>query len=254
MTEEFLAHLQTGNALEIELSLSETTGLPAGFKPTKAFKKAVSRIDYALNLDDRRLALLVGDPGTGKTLTAQFFAQRRGALFWKCPPKYEAKHLLDDICKRVGIDAGSGWRVQTSGLIRHLEVNPITVFLDECHRMDYTGFDLCKYIADDTESRFVFLDTPFLEERIKRWPDIRSRIGVTVHMEHMSEAELVQLYGPVGFGADVLGEIHRETGGVMRLIGTFFTHLSNYMNSQDPILKPQDLKAAHVRKLARTVL
>ena len=242
----------------LDLSKLDTSGLPLNFKPTTAFREVIEAIEYARERR-KKLALVTGSHGVGKSTSLTYYAQKRAAVFWECPPGYQPKHVLADIAKYLGISTGTGWRMQTSIVIDQLRADPRIMILDEAQRLNYDGFDLLKYIADQSRCTFIFSSSPSLAKRIERWPDIASRCGVRVDVKPMTLDEFIELYQGEKFALAALEEMHRLTGGVMRVLQDLIEQIDidiavwNGLEGKQQVSRG-DLLALNVRESAEKVV
>jgi DNA transposition AAA+ family ATPase len=182
--------------------------------------------------------LITGVAGVGKTFSLSRYAERnKGVLFWECPPKYEMENILQDLCKKLGIAAGYGWRFQLSTIIDAIrEMGSLnTIILDEAQRInqnkrtDYSGFDMLKYLADQLKITVVFSSTTDINARLDKWADISSRIGVRVDAPLMDLKEFEGLYKKQ-FSKEVIKVLHTASSGRMRTIQHMLRHIEEAMN------------------------
>jgi DNA transposition AAA+ family ATPase len=251
----FLANLEPRRMVDLSDIVDE--GLPPDFKPTRAFRAVVDRYSYAKGIK-APLALVTGAHGAGKTTALRYIAHHDDALLWECRPGYQAKHVLRDIAEKLGINAGTGWQMQTSIVVDQLIAAPRMFVFDEAQRLDYAGMDLLKYLADQSQSTFFLSASPSLEKRIERWPDIASRCSVRVRVSTMKLDELVELYQNDGFSLDSLTEIHRLTSGVMRTLKALLSEIDEHIEAFNQRSGQQrtrsDLQPGHIRMIAEKVV
>ena len=230
----------------------DTRELPKSFRLTKTFQEIQERIRYAATIQ-APLMTVTGTHGAGKSMGTRYYAQKHAATAWECRPGYSAKVVLRDLCRELGINAGSGWDMQTSVVAQQLEGHPRVFVLDEAQRLDYNGLDLLKWVADRSGSTFVLVASPSLEKRIERWPDIDSRCPVKLRVAAMTAAELTSIYKSDGYSAEALAEIHVQTRGVMRNVQYLFRHIEEAMKASAMVSKPEHLSADHVKSLSRKI-
>ncbi|BDP42884.1 hypothetical protein DAETH_28530 [Deinococcus aetherius] len=233
-----------------EADLSDTR-LPANFKLTSNFREIVGKIQLAWSLHDT-FCLITGANGCGKSTAVAFMAQQEGVLLVHVQPKYQPKHLVDKFAELLGVNAGSGWRAQTSVVVSQLREDPKLIILDEGQRLDYDCLDTLKYIGDESGCTFVLVANVNLERIIEKNPDIDSRVGTRVRVGSMTLEEFVRLYQPDGYAEDVLGEMHKLTSGVYRRLDRLLSKLVVAM--EEAGLSPAELKIGHLRHLVKEVL
>jgi DNA transposition AAA+ family ATPase len=209
----------------------------ATFVKTKAFEKIAEAMEYGRKMRTP-FVLVTGVAGVGKTFTLSRYAERnKGVLFWECPPKYEMENILRDLCKKLGVSGGYGWRFQLSTVIDAIkEMGTLsTIILDEAQRInqnkriDYSGFDVLKYLADQLKITVVFSSTTDINSRLDRWADISSRIGVRVEAPLMDLKEFERLYKK-DFSSESLKALHAASQGRMRTIQHMLRHIEEALS------------------------
>lgn len=216
------------------IPLEEVTD--ANFVKTKAFYRISEALGYGQKMKVP-FVLVTGVAGVGKTFTLSRYAERnKGVLFWECPPKYEMETILRDLCQKLGIATGHGWRFQLSNVIDVIREmgNLNTIILDEAQRInqnkriDYSGFDVLKYLADQLKITVVFSSTTDINSRLDRWADISSRIGVRVEAPLMDIKEFEMLYKKQ-FNKEALKSLHSASQGRMRTVQHLLRHIDEAM-------------------------
>ena len=255
--DRFIEGLGYGGAdLDDFAATEDDKGLPEHFKPTRAFRTILGQLVYAREIR-APLALITGTHGAGKTTALRHYAHREGAWMWECLPNYHEKHLLRDLAERIGIYGGVSWAEQSSLVAQQLTASPRVFILDEAQRMSYAGFDLLKYLADASGSTFVLSASPSLIKRIDRWPDISSRCPVRLTVSTVEVEEFVELYQNDGFTKDSLLELHRLSGGVMRVLKAILREIDVQLGIHSERTKRtvsrQELSPKHIRKFAKRV-
>ncbi|GEM44792.1 AAA family ATPase [Deinococcus cellulosilyticus] len=234
------------NVHEFLKTRAVATSLPAGFKQTSNFV-AIARAIAKAEKMQAPLALISGSHGVGKTTTLRWYSENWSALMFELEPKTQPKDILRRISSLLSINAGQGYRMQTSVLIDQLKDNPRIIILDEAQRADYDSLDLLKYLADSSGSTFILSASPSMGERIKKWPDIDSRVWIKKRVNPMDAQELVDLYLEDGWLKETLLEIHKCTGGVHREITALFRNCDQLLNGTD--LTYSNLLPAHIRAI-----
>jgi DNA transposition AAA+ family ATPase len=240
------------------ISATDTGDLPANFKPTASFRQVIEAVELA-RTRQRKMLLITGAHGVGKSMTMRFYTRRRFGRYMECRPSYQPRHLVQDLCKLLGVLAGEGWSLSTSALANHLKASPKVVVLDEAQRLNYGGFDVLKYLADQAPGTlFVLLSSPSLSRRMDRWPDISSRCTMRVAVEPLSVDEFVELFQGEGFSLEALEEIHRISGGVLRVIGDLLEQididLKTYAELGGNSIARGDLSATNIMESAVKVV
>jgi DNA transposition AAA+ family ATPase len=235
------------NMQHVNLEDIDSSILPKDFKPTKAFGICLDGMKRGLKRNAPLIAI-GGTNGAGKSSACRYFAHTEGLLMTEVATGVQPKHLLNMLCKTLGIDQGTGWMMQVEIVLGHLRQSPRTMILDEAQRLSYDSFDLLKYLGDNSGSVFVLVGSASMLTRIERWPDIDSRCPVKIKVEPLEIDEFIGLYSPDGFQEEALAEIHHQCKGIMRNVVWLLVHIEDAL-SKSKITK-SELTPAHIRSLA----
>ena len=229
------------------------TTKPFGKTPDPAFlyesnqhREALARLEYAV--EEKELALLTGDVGSGKTTLSRALIDRIGdsrPIILLINPRLSPTQLLRSIAAGLGI---------TTGRFRHELLETIhtklfelyeqkrepVVIIDEAQLIPSKAtFDeirlLTNFQLDDQNLlSLILIGQPELEWRIERpaYAALRQRIGLRYSLGPLSLqdtvayiAHRVQVAGARRnpFSAQAMEEIHALSGGIPRLINTLAT-------------------------------
>jgi len=226
---------------------------PFGKTPNPAFlyesgqhKEALARLEFAV--DEKDLALLVGDVGSGKTTLSRALIDRIGdsrpivllinplltpsqllrsiAAGLGLEPKYFRSDLLDQIYTRL-------YELYEEGrepviMIDEAQLIPKKATFEEIRLL--TNFQL----DDDNLLSVILIGQTELEERLshRAYRALRQRIGIRYALGSLDDAETIDYIGhrirvaggvANPFTIDAMMAIHRYSGGVPRLINTLAT-------------------------------
>jgi type II secretory pathway predicted ATPase ExeA len=229
------------------------TAKPFGKTPDPAFlfespqhKEALARLEYAV--EEKDLALLVGDIGSGKTTLSRALIDRIGdarPVVLLINPRLTPTQLLRSIASGLGL-APSRFRNELldqihSKLFELYEAKrePVLI-IDEAQLIPGKAtFDeirlLTNFQLDEQNLLSVLLiGQPELEVRLERsyYAPLRQRIGLRYRLGPLSLAETVEyiehrirVAGGVRnpFGRAAMERIHAVSGGIPRLINTLAT-------------------------------
>lgn len=229
------------------------TAKPFGKTPDPAFlfespqhKEALARLEYAV--DEKELALLVGDIGSGKTTLSRALIDRIGdarPVVLLINPRLTPAQLLRTIAAGLGL-APSRYRNELldqihSKLFELYEAKrePVLI-IDEAQLIPSKAtFDeirlLTNFQLDDQNLLSVLLiGQPELEGRLDRshYAPLRQRIGLRYRLGPLSLAETVEYIehrirvaggARNPFGRAAMERIHAVSGGIPRLINTLAT-------------------------------
>lgn len=238
----------------LSLDLPGTADAPLPIRPrlTRGLKHTLGRMKYAVE-SGSPLMLVVGTHGGGKSTAARLFAEGGDALYYEVPPQYRAKDVVGDLCRRLGISVGEGFRLRTEVLVDFLRQHPRTVLLDEAQRLKYDALDQLKYLADKARITVILIGSPWLETQVRRRTDISSRVWVKVQVEPITADEFRRVYRPDGYPEKVLDAVHGVSEGVMRRATALLKHLDAALAYHQGMTRAE-LTPEHVRAAAEVVL
>lgn len=229
------------------------TTKPFGKTPDPAFlfespqhKEALARLEYAV--DEKELALLVGDIGSGKTTLSRALIDRIGdarPVVLLINPRLTPAQLLRSIASGLGL-APSRYRNELLDQIHsklfelYEEKREPVLIIDEAQLIPSKAtFDeirlLTNFQLDEQNLLSVLLiGQPELEGRLDRshYAPLRQRIGLRYRLGPLSLAETVEYIehrirvaggGHNPFGRAAMERIHAVSGGIPRLINTLAT-------------------------------
>ncbi|MBI2213590.1 MAG: AAA family ATPase [Acidobacteria bacterium] len=226
---------------------------PFGKTPNPAFlyespqhREALARLEYAV--EEKELALLCGDVGSGKTTLSRALIDRIGearpvilivnpalspaqllrsiASGFGLTPKHHRADLLDQLYTKL-------FELYESGrepvlIIDEAQLIPTKATFEEIRLL--TNFQL----DDDNLLSIVLIGQPELKERLghRAYRALRQRIGIQYSLSPLSEEETVRYVqhrlqvaggGTNPFTIDAMSAIHRYSEGIPRVINTLAT-------------------------------
>lgn len=229
------------------------TSKPFGKTPDPSFlyesrqhREALARLEYAV--DEKELALLVGDIGSGKTTLSRALIDRIGdarPVVLLINPRLTPMQLLRSIARGLELEPARFRNELLDQLHTKLyelfEANrePVLI-IDEAQLIPSKAtFDeirlLTNFQLDDQNLLSVVLvGQPELETRLERdaYAPLRQRIGMRYSLGPLSLEETIEYIehrirvaggGRNPFSADAMAEMHALSGGIPRLINTLAT-------------------------------
>ena len=219
---------------------------PAYLYESPQHREALARLEYAV--DEKELALLVGDIGSGKTTLSRALIDRIGEtrpVILLINPRLTPVQLLRSIARGLEIEPARFrnelldqlhsklFELYEQGrepvlIIDEAQLIPSKATFDEIRLL--TNFQL----DDQNLLSVVLVGQPELESRLDRdaYAPLRQRIGMRYSLGPLSVEETIQYIehrirvaggtrNP--FTRDAMEEIHARSGGVPRLINTLAT-------------------------------
>lgn len=259
------------------------TAKPFGKTPDPSFlyesrqhREALARLEYAV--DEKELALLVGDIGSGKTTLSRALIDRIGEtrpVVLLINPRLTPMQLLKSIAKGLELEP---MRFRNEVLDQlHTKLYELfeakrepVLILDEAQLIPSKAtFDeirlLTNFQLDDQNLLSVVLvGQPELEDRLAReaYAPLRQRIGMRYSLGPLSLQETVdyvehriRVAGGTRnpFDESAIAEMHALSGGIPRLINTLATTalLDAFGEDAEIVDAPRVLSAAKEHKMER---
>jgi general secretion pathway protein A len=226
---------------------------PFGKTPDPSFlfestqhKEALARLEYAV--EEKELALLVGDIGSGKTTLSRALIDRIGEarpVILLINPRLSPTQLLKSIARGLGIEPARFRndlldQLHTKLFELYEEKREPVLMIDEAQLIPSKAtFDeirlLTNFQLDDQNLlSVVLIGQPELEARLDRdaYEPLRQRIGMRYALGPLSLEETIdyiehriRVAGGARnpFNHQAMKEIHALSGGVPRLINTLAT-------------------------------
>lgn len=226
---------------------------PFGKTPDPSFlfesdqhREALARLEYAV--DEKELALLVGDIGSGKTTLSRALIDRVGEtrpVILLINPRLSPTQLLRAVATGLGIEPARLRndlvdQIHTKLFALYEEGREPVLIIDEAQLIPTKAtFDeirlLTNFQLDDQNLLSVILvGQPELDARLDRqaYAPLRQRIGMRYALGPLSAEETcryiehrIRVAGGARnpFSAEAMAEMHALSGGIPRLINTLAT-------------------------------
>ena len=229
------------------------TAKPFGKTPDPSFlyesqqhKEALARLEYAV--EEKELALLVGDIGSGKTMLSRALIDRVGEsrpIVLLINPRLTPTQLLRAVARGLGVEPARFRndlldQIHTKLFELYEQQREPVLMIDEAQLIPTKAtFDeirlLTNFQLDDQNLlSVVLIGQPELETRLEReaYAPLRQRIGMRYSLGPLSLEETVRYIdhrirvaggtrNP--FTAEAMKEIHSLSRGIPRLINTLAT-------------------------------
>jgi type II secretory pathway predicted ATPase ExeA len=219
---------------------------PAYLYESRQHREALARLEYAV--EEKELALLVGDIGSGKTTLSRALIDRVGEtrpVVLLINPRLTPMQLLREVARGLELEAGRFrhelldqihtklYELYEAGrepvlMIDEAQLIPSKATFDEIRLL--TNFQL----DDQNLLSVVLIGQPELEDRLDRaaYAPLRQRIGMRYALGPLSLEETIEYIDhrirTAGgtrnpFSREAMAEIHALSGGIPRLINTLAT-------------------------------
>jgi type II secretory pathway predicted ATPase ExeA len=239
-------------------------------------KEALARLEYAV--EEKELALLVGDIGSGKTTLSRALIDRVGELrpvILIINPRLTPTQLLRAVARGLELEPARFRndlldQIHTRLFALYEEKREPVLMIDEAQLIPSKAtFDeirlLTNFQLDDQNLlSVVLIGQPELEGRLEReaYAPLRQRIGMRYSLGPLSLDETIEYIehrirvaggARNPFSARAMQEIHRVSGGIPRLINTLATTslLDAFGEDAETIEPPRVTSAAKEHRMER---
>ena len=243
---------------------------PSFLFESKQHKEALARLEYAV--EEKELALLVGDIGSGKTMLSRALIDRVGEsrpVILLINPRLTPNQLLRAIATGLGVEAARFRheildQIHTKLYELYEEKREPVLMIDEAQLIPSKAtFDeirlLTNFQLDDQNLlSVVLIGQPELDDRLDRaaYAPLRQRIGMRYSLGPLSLEETIdyiehriRVAGGTRnpFDRKAMEEIHQLSGGIPRLINTLATTALLDAYGEDA----ETIEAARIESAAR---
>jgi DNA transposition AAA+ family ATPase len=196
-------------------------------KNTKRFQLAIERINHKFH-GVERLALVTGEVGLGKTISAIYFGVKWDTVYLRIWPRMTQNWLLRVLAKELGLEPA--WR--TEKLIEQIRyalvTEPRTIIFDEfdhffrdndAKRID--ALETIRGIHDICQCPMIFIGEERIDKKIERIPRLSDRIVEVVKFERYKEGDVRDMINQLSecrFENDAIEKITKRSDGRIRPI------------------------------------
>ena len=167
--------------------------------------------------------LVEGLAGVGKTKTLEWFATQHDAIHLRCKASYTAHWFLRELVTELGVQPKRKTEDLFNQAIGILARSARAIIIDEIEHAlkDTKVLETIRDISDLTEVLVVVAGMEGVRSKLARFPQISSRISDVVEFLPPSVQDvriLCDTICEVAVADDLVNEIHRQSGGRMRLV------------------------------------
>ena len=191
-------------------------------KNVQKFSKAAENINHKL-VGMEKMALVAGEPGLGKSETAQWYHAKNNAVYIRVMGMMSAPWLFRTIVKELGQEPE--WRTEyvVNQLKKILTARPRTIILDEADRLPRDVLEGVRDLHDIIHCPIILIGEESSPEKFNKYPRLYDRFVEIVKFEKLGLADVKQIaseFSKVNFEPDAIEKISAESEGKFRRILT----------------------------------
>jgi DNA transposition AAA+ family ATPase len=191
-------------------------------KNVKKFSSAAENINHKL-VGMEKMALVAGEPGLGKSETAQWYHVKNNAVYIRVMGMMSAPWLLRTIVKELGQEPE--WRTEYvfNQLKKILTSRPRTLIFDEVDRLPKEALEGLRDLHDIVHCPMIFIGEENAPEKFSRYPRLLDRFVEIVRFEKLDNDDVRHIateFSDVKFEADAIDKIVLDGEGKFRRVLT----------------------------------
>ncbi len=178
------------NFLDLENSKLIQIDDKAKFVMTTAAKDATRAIQYAIAY--RKLVLIQGDPGSGKSMTlSEYASNNTTSVLIEVDDTVTKTSLITDLCRKLKLPNDGTINEKFNSIISYLKSSNRVLIIDEGENLKTAELEVIRRIHDFTKVPVVLAGTKILEKKLCgrnfQLKQLSSRVGMNMKMDSLTE-------------------------------------------------------------------
>lgn len=180
-------------------NVSERDSMPAAlaqqhdFVDTVVTRKIVGILKYAQAMPD--FAIVIGEPGVGKTITMQNYRQARSSVWVATMSADTAGQvpMLEELGYALGLHIAGGAAKMRRQIVGRVRGTGGLIMIDEAQHLDFKAIEALRGIYDASGIGMVLCGNPRLMVKVGQLPQVNSRVGRKVVLRKVDHEDVVKL-------------------------------------------------------------
>lgn len=157
----------------------------------------MSKIRKAIGIahEERDIAVIVGDAGTGKTTAIRHYVKEsQAAILIEVDPAFSKSVLVTEIARKVGVETKGSTHQRIDRIIEALRNRDAVLIFDEADYLAPQSLELIRRVINDkSRTGVVLVGLPRLEYQLRNLRNdhqqLSSRVGVLLKVNHMTKKD-----------------------------------------------------------------
>jgi DNA transposition AAA+ family ATPase len=176
--------------------------------------------------DDRDIAVIAGDSGTGKTTALRAIVEENpSAILLEADSSFTKNVLVAEIAGAVGVETKGSMTTVIGRIIEALRGRDTVIMIDEADYLSDASLELVRrVIHDKAQTGVVLVGLPRLkyqlENRRNDHEQLTSRVGVMLEVKRLGKLDAAKIIGSVwdGLGKETVDAFIKTAGGSARTL------------------------------------